>query len=241
MAGLAARAEGSIPCGVQQLTHPASTFSLSLSLFPALTVGVGAYRNSEGSPWVLPVVSKAEAHLGHSFAGRKLNHEYLPMDGLDAFTMLASSLVLGSDSSVLADKRAVGIQALGGTGALRLAAEFLGEFHGDGEVYISDPSWPNHVKIFQSAGLSTCTYRYYGADRGLDFAGMVADLQAAKQGSVVVLHACAHNPTGLDPNFEQWQELGRLCKVSMVMLYVLGLFCFNVLSVLFLTHALSMS
>lgn len=137
----------------------------------------------------------------------KTNHEYLPITGLDAFVKGASALVFGDKLG--RDGRVQGVQALSGTGALRLGATLIGDNFGDKPlVYLSDPTWSNHVKIFTKCGCRTVSYRYYDAKtRGFDCAGMLADLDAAPKGSVVLLHACAHNPTGVDPSPEQWKKI----------------------------------
>jgi aspartate aminotransferase len=174
-----------------------------------LNLGVGAYRTEEGAPWVLPVVREAETRLLAS----GVDKEYLPIDGLAAFNAATARLLLGDGSPALADGRVATIQGLSGTGSLRVGAAFLAKFRPPGTVvYCSDPTWGNHFNIFGDAGLATAKYRYfYPATVGLDFEGMLADLGAAPPGSVIVLHGCAHNPTGVDPTREQWAAIADVC------------------------------
>lgn len=172
-----------------------------------LNLGVGAYRTEEGKPFVLPVVTKVEQMLAND---SKLNKEYLPIDGLQAFTELSAKLLLGNDSPAIAEKRVASVQALSGTGALRLGAEFIRRFFPQGTpVYISNPTWGNHTNIFKDAGVNDVRqYRYFKDEtRSLDLEGMLADLKSAPQGSIILLHTCAHNPTGVDPTLEQWEQI----------------------------------
>lgn len=176
-----------------------------------VNLGVGAYRTNEGKPWVLPVVKKAEAKI---VADSTLNHEYLPVLGLDSLTRAASGLLLGEDSSAIKEKRAFGIQTLSGTGALRVGAEFLAQTLGKRVFYYSAPTWENHHKVFVNAGFTEPRqYRYWDPiSRGVDFEGMVADISNAPEGAVIILHACAHNPTGCDPTEEQWRRLADVLE-----------------------------
>lgn len=171
--------------------------------------GIGAYRDDNAKPWVLPVVKKADEILR---ADPNLNHEYLPIAGLATFTSKAAALILGGDSPALADKRATSMQTISGTGAVHLGALFLAKFYrGNKTVYMSSPTWANHHQIFTNVGLAIASYPYFDAQtKGLDFAGMKKGLEDAPDGSVVLLHACAHNPTGVDPTEHQWAELADL-------------------------------
>jgi len=179
-----------------------------------VSLGVGAYRTSEGKPWVLPVVKKAERILAEQVENEEINHEYLPVMGLEAFSKAATLMLLGEASPALREGRAFGVQALSGTGALRLGADFLHRILGRNTVYYSNPTWGNHGLIFARAGYQECRqYRYWdAATKGLDLAGMLADLGAAPPGAVVILHACAHNPTGVDPTKEQWAQIAEVCR-----------------------------
>ncbi|GFR59837.1 aspartate aminotransferase [Elysia marginata] len=176
-----------------------------------VNLGVGAYRTDEGKPWVLPVVSTAELQMAND---RTLNHEYLPVAGLPDFRSAALGLLFGSDHKVITENRVEGFQALGGTGALRLAAEFSKKVLQFDTVYVSSPTWGNHKGVFKAAGFSNIKeYRYWDAEsRGLNLPGMLEDLMAAPPKSMVILHAVAHNPTGVDATKEQWGEIARVCK-----------------------------
>ncbi|WFD33068.1 aspartate transaminase [Malassezia sp. CBS 17886] len=175
-------------------------------------LGVGAYRDENGKPWVLPAVHQAEEKL---LRDPNANHEYLPMEGYHPFTRAAAEFLFGADAKALKEGRVVSNQTLSGSGACHVAAVFLGRFYpfpgGKKQIYVSDPTWPNHYGIFGGAGLDLVKYRYYDAKtRSLDFSGMTDALRAVPDRSVVVLHACAHNPTGVDPSKEQWRELLKL-------------------------------
>lgn len=160
---------------------------------------------------MLPVVKKAENKI---VADQTLNHEYLAVLGLDSFTKAASGLLLGEDSKALEDKRAFGVQTLSGTGALRVGAEFLAQILGKRIFYYSEPTWENHHKVFINSGFTDAhKYRYWDPiSRGVDFEGMLADIGAAPEGAVIILHACAHNPTGCDPTEEQWRRLADVME-----------------------------
>src|SRR5207302_6510954 len=132
-------------------------------------------------------------------------HVYLPIDGIAAYDRAVQKLVFGAESEILRTGRAVTVQAVGGTGALKIGADFLRRFAPAAQVWISDPSWENHRALFESAGFSVNVYPYYdAATRGLDFAGMIGALDRVPAGAIVVLHACCHNPTGVDPSAVQW-------------------------------------
>lgn len=171
-----------------------------------VNVSVGAYRNTDGKPWVLPVVRSVEAQMA---SDQSLNHEYLPVAGLPDFRTASCKLILGKD-----DPQVGGVQALGGTGAIRLAADFTKKHLGCDTVYVSKPTWGNHKGVFKAAGFSNIVeYRYWHAEsRGLDIDGMLEDLRGAPPKSVVILHAVAHNPTGLDPTKEQWKQILDVCR-----------------------------
>jgi aspartate aminotransferase len=143
-----------------------------------------------------------------------LNHEYLPIAGLATFTSAAAKLILGSDSPALTEKRTCSIQTISGTGAVHLGALFLSKFYpGHPTVYFSNPTWANHNQIFSNVALPIATYPYFSkSTKGLDFSGMKKAIADAPDHSVILLHACAHNPTGVDPTQEQWKELAVLLK-----------------------------
>ncbi|XYJ11982.1 aromatic amino acid transaminase [Telluria sp. B2] len=169
-----------------------------------INLGVGVYYDDNGKVPLLQCVQKAEAKLMEQPAPRT----YLPIDGLAAYDKAVQELVFGADSAVIQEKRAITVQALGGTGALKLGADFLKRFSPESEVFISDPSWENHRALFESAGFIVNNYTYYDpATHGVNFEGMLASLNKMPQASIVVLHACCHNPTGADLTQEQWGQV----------------------------------
>ncbi|SZF03415.1 unnamed protein product [Blumeria hordei] len=176
-----------------------------------IDLGIGAYRDDSANPWVLPAVRKAEELL-HS--DPTLNHEYLPISGLASFTSAAARLIFGAESPVICEKRATSIQTISGTGAVHLGALFLSKFHpGRPTVYLSNPTWVNHKQIFSNVSLPTALYPYFSqSTKNLDFEGMMATISNAPNQSIILLHACAHNPTGVDPSRAQWKELSVLMK-----------------------------
>lgn len=169
-----------------------------------INLGVGVYYDDNGKVPLLACVQKAEAKLMEQQSPRT----YLPIDGLAAYGKAVQELVFGADSRIIQDKRAVTVQALGGTGALKIGADFLKRFSPDSAVFISDPSWENHRALFESAGFVVNNYTYYDpVTHGVNFGGMIAALKAMPSGSIVVLHACCHNPTGADLTWDQWTEV----------------------------------
>lgn len=169
-----------------------------------INLGVGVYYDDNGKVPLLECVQKAEAKLMEQPTPRT----YLPIEGLGAYDKAVQELVFGADSAVIQEKRAVTVQALGGTGALKIGADFLKRFSPDSQVYISDPSWENHRALFESAGFTVNNYTYYDpATHGVNFEGMLASLKAMPEGAVVVLHACCHNPTGAELNADQWGQV----------------------------------
>lgn len=177
-----------------------------------VNLSVGAYRTEDSKPWVLPVVRQAEQRLA---ADDSLTKEYLPVLGLESFTSAATSMLLGgNDSPAVVEGRAFGVQTLSGTGALRVGAEFLSRILNYKTFYYSKPTWENHHLVFINAGFTEArSYRYWNPDqKAVDFDGMVEDLENAPDHSVIILHACAHNPTGCDLTPEQWSLLLALFK-----------------------------
>ena len=169
-----------------------------------INLGVGVYYADNGKVPLLACVSKAESLLMEKASPRT----YLPIDGLAAYDKAVQELVFGADSAVVQEKRAITAQAIGGTGALKLGADFLQRFSPDSEVWISDPSWENHRALFESAGFTVNNYPYYdAATRGVNFEGMLNALKTMATGSIVLLHACCHNPTGADLSEAQWIEV----------------------------------
>jgi len=174
-----------------------------------INLGVGVYYDEHGKVPLLQCVQKAEAKLIEHLSPRT----YLPIEGLAAYDKAVQELVFGADSAVIQEKRAVTVQAIGGTGALKIGADFLKRFSPDSQVFISDPSWENHRALFESAGFTVNNYTYYDeATHGVNFDGMLASLRAMAAGSIVVLHACCHNPTGADLTQEQWGQVIEAVK-----------------------------
>ena len=169
-----------------------------------VNLGVGVYLGEDGKIPLLDAVRQAEAARLQNPVPRG----YVPIDGIAAYNQGVQKLLFGEGSELIRDGRLVTAQALGGTGALRIGADFLKRLLPGATVLISDPSWENHRALFEAAGFPVATYPYYDAKtHGLDFAGMRAALQAAAKGTIVVLHACCHNPTGVDLTAEQWREV----------------------------------
>lgn len=174
-----------------------------------VNLGVGVYYDDEGRLPLLHAVRKAEIARVEAAAARG----YLPIEGIPGYNKGAQTLLFGEGSPLLASGRVLTAQALGGTGALKIGADFLKQLLPVAKVVISNPSWENHRALFERAGFQVDTYPYYDpATRGLDFAGMLAGLQALPEQTIVVLHACCHNPTGVDPTFEQWQQIVKVVK-----------------------------
>ena len=172
-------------------------------------MSIGAYRTDDGKPKVLECVLRAEEEILKA----KLDKEYLPQRGNQTMCKLAREILFGTDSLPIKEGRVCTVQSLSGTGGLRVAAEFISQFMGRPTVYISKPTWGNHNSIAKASNLPIASYRYWDATtRGLDINGMLADLEAAPQGAVVLLHACAHNPTGVDPTKEQWSQIAEVMK-----------------------------
>lgn len=165
--------------------------------------------DDKGKPYVLPSVKAAEQKVVNA----SLDKEYAGITGVPAFTKAAAVLAYSSGSSVIKDDTLVITQSISGTGALRIGGEFLARFYPSKKIYIPTPSWANHNAVFKDSGLQVEKYRYYNKDTiGLDFEGMVADLKSAPEGSLVLLHACAHNPTGIDPTEDQWKQISDVVK-----------------------------
>ena len=169
-----------------------------------VNLGVGVYFDDNGKLPLLQCVQEAEKLMMAAPKPRG----YLPINGPPAYTDAVKKLVFGDASAALQEGRIATIQALGGTGALKVGADFLRRIAPGAKVLVSDPSWENHRALFGAAGFEVGTYRYYdAAARGIDFAGMLADLQAAPAGTIIVLRACCHNPTGYDLAPAQWEQV----------------------------------
>lgn len=169
-----------------------------------VNLGVGVYVDDSGRIPLLECVKRAEREMVDMASPRG----YLPIDGIADYDRAVQALVLGSDSDAIKSGRAVTVQALGGTGALKIGADFLRRFAPSAQVWISEPSWENHRLLFESAGFKVNGYPYYDErSHGLDFDAMIASLSQLPAGSVAVLHACCHNPTGADPTAAQWATI----------------------------------
>jgi aromatic-amino-acid transaminase len=174
-----------------------------------VNLGVGVYSDDNGKLPLLQCVQMAEKTMMDKPTARG----YLPIDGIAAYDAAVKSLVFGADSEAVTAGRVATIQSLGGTGGLKVGADFLKRLSPDAKVLISDPSWENHRALFTNAGFQVDSYTYYdAAKRGVDFDGMLAALNAAAAGTIVVLHACCHNPTGYDITAAQWDQVIAACK-----------------------------
>ncbi|RZB68578.1 Aspartate aminotransferase P2, mitochondrial isoform E [Glycine soja] len=174
-----------------------------------LNLGVGAYRTEELQPYVLNVVKKAE----NLMLERGDNKEYLPIEGSAAFNKATAELLLGADNPAIKQQRVATVQGLSGTGSLRLGAALIERYFPGAKVLISAPTWGNHKNIFNDASVPWSEYRYYDPKTvGLDFEGMIEDIKSAPEGSFILLHGCAHNPTGIDPTPEQWEKIADVIQ-----------------------------
>ncbi|MFO7178885.1 MAG: amino acid aminotransferase [Pseudomonadota bacterium] len=174
-----------------------------------VNLGVGVYQDATGKIPVLRVVREAE----RLWYEKEDSKSYLPIDGLAAYREQVQKLLFGADAEAVTSGRVVTAQALGGTGALKLGADFIKRFSPSAELWLSRPSWENHRALFEAAGFTVHEYPYYDpATHGLDFEGMRSTLSGLPRGAVVLLHASCHNPTGVDLDAEQWREVTRIVK-----------------------------
>ena len=172
-------------------------------------LGVGVYTNDEGRLPLMRAVREAEKLRLEAASPRG----YLPIEGLAAYDTAVQKMLLGADSPIVAEGRAITAQSLGGTGALKIGADFLKRLNPNAKVAISDPSWENHRALFEAAGFEVVNYPYYeAATHGVAFDAMIAALNSYPAGTVVVLHACCHNPTGVDLNVEQWKKIAEVVQ-----------------------------
>ncbi|MCZ0938302.1 MAG: aspartate/tyrosine/aromatic aminotransferase [Caldilineaceae bacterium] len=173
-----------------------------------VNLGVGVYKDGDGQTPVLSTVKEAEERLLRSEATKS----YLPIDGLAAYAALSQEIVFGSEHDILRAGRAATVQTPGGTGALRVAADFVRRIFPQATVWLSDPTWPNHPNVFGSAALRVQSYPYFEAEsNGVAFDRMLAALENIPAGDVLLLHGCCHNPTGADLSSQQWQAVTALC------------------------------
>ena len=176
-----------------------------------VNLGVGVYSNEEGKIPLLRAVTEAEEIR----VAKHLPRGYLPIDGIAAYDKAVQTLLFGAESALLASGRVMTVQAVGGTGALKIGADFLKQLSPDAVVTISDPSWENHRALFETAGFPVQNYRYYdAATHDVNRAGMLEDLQNLPSGSIIVLHACCHNPTGVDLTLEDWKKVLEVLKAK---------------------------
>ncbi|MBW7982416.1 amino acid aminotransferase [Enterobacillus tribolii] len=172
-----------------------------------INLGIGVYKDETGNTPVLTSVKKAEQYLLEN----ETTKNYLSIDGIPAFASCTLELLFGKNNPIINDKRAHSAQTPGGTGALRVAADFIAKHTSATRIWVSNPSWPNHKSVFGAAGLEVREYTYYDAENHqLDFDGLVKDLEQAAAGDVVLFHGCCHNPTGIDPTAEQWEKLAEM-------------------------------
>lgn len=173
-----------------------------------VNLGVGIYKDEAGQTPVLTSVKKAEAIL----LEQEKTKNYLGIEGVQAYNHVVQTLLFGEGSALITSGRAATAQAPGGTGALRIAAEFLLRNTDSHTIWVSNPTWANHQNIFETAGLAVKEYGYYKAEaHDIDFDTMMTDLSHANVGDVVLLHGCCHNPTGIDLTLAQWERVAQLC------------------------------
>ncbi|MDO4431063.1 MAG: amino acid aminotransferase [Lonepinella koalarum] len=174
---------------------------------PKINLGIGVYKDAHGNTPIMKAVKAAEGRLFEL----ETSKNYLAIDGVAEFNLHTKELLFGKDSDIVKQVRAKTVQSLGGTGALRIAAEFVKRQTKAQNVWISNPTWPNHNAIFNAVGMTIREYRWYDAERkALDWDNLIADLSQAGEGDVVLLHGCCHNPTGIDPTPEQWKILADM-------------------------------
>ena len=174
-----------------------------------INLGVGVFKDENGATPILKSVKQAEERLVEN----EKTKSYLSIEGTEAYRQAVQTLLFGADHEVIAKQRAHTAQSPGGTGALRIAAEFIKKHLPEATIWVSNPTWANHQSIFQSVGLEVGSYAYYDSTaKSLDFEAMLASLSQVPSGDVVLFHGCCHNPTGIDPTNEQWAQLAKLCS-----------------------------
>jgi aspartate aminotransferase len=171
-----------------------------------ILLGMGAYRDNDGKPYILDCVKRAEEII----VEKGMDHEYAGIDGIPSYRDKCAQLAYGADATVVKDNRVVSCQSISGTGSLRVGLEFLRQWYPNknAKVYVPNPTWPTHVGISNKAGFEVEKYRYYdNANRGFDLNGMLEDLDKADNESIIIFHVCAHNPTGCDPTPDVWKQI----------------------------------
>ncbi|CAM2837408.1 amino acid aminotransferase [Vibrio rarus] len=172
-----------------------------------INLGVGIYKNEQGTTPVLATVKKAEQAILET----ETTKSYLTIEGTAEYGVAVQKLLFGENSTIVSEKRAKTAQAPGGTGALRVAGEFIKRHLDSAKIWVSNPTWANHKGVFTAAGIEIAEYRYYNAEtKAKDFDAMLADLSQASEGDIVLFHGCCHNPTGIDPTAQEWKELAQL-------------------------------
>jgi len=175
-----------------------------------INLGVGAYRDDNGKPFVLPSVKMAEAEI----QAKNMDKEYSPISGSAEFCKASINLALGDDNEWVNNGLNATVQGISGTGSLRIGTNFLSAFFpGSKDIYLPTPTWGNHIPVSKHAGLTIKQYRYYDPKTcGFDFHGALHDIAKIPEKTIIMLHACAHNPTGVDPKPEQWAEMSKVIK-----------------------------
>lgn len=182
-----------------------------------INLGVGVYYDEQGRIPLLKAVQKAEAE----FLAAGAPHSYLPIEGIGSYDQAVQKLLFGADSPLVTEKRVVTVQALGGTGALKLGADFIKTYLNGHDVAISNPSWENHRALFSTAGFKVHDYSYYDStSHGLDRNGLLADLKALPKNTVAVLHGCCHNPTGVDLTEDDWKQVLAVVKENQLIPFI---------------------
>lgn len=182
-----------------------------------INLGVGVYYDEQGRIPLLKAVKKAEAE----FVATGAPHSYLPIEGIGSYDQAVQKLLFGADSPLVTEKRVVTVQALGGTGALKLGADFIKTYLNGHDVAISNPSWENHRALFSTAGFKVHDYSYYDSNtHGLDRDGLLADLKALPKNTVAVLHGCCHNPTGVDLTEDDWKQVLAVVKEKQLIPFI---------------------
>lgn len=172
-----------------------------------INLGIGVYKNEQGETPVVKAVKEAEQRLLEN----EKTKNYLGIDGVTKYNSYTQTLLFGENADVITQGRVKTAQSLGGTGALRIAAEFVKRHTDVKRVWISTPTWPNHNAIFDAVGITIKNYRYYNAQtKALDWESLIADLSQAEAGDLVLFHGCCHNPTGIDPTPQQWDQLAQM-------------------------------
>jgi aspartate/tyrosine/aromatic aminotransferase len=182
-----------------------------------INLSVGVYKDGSGKTPVLDTVKEAERRLLAS----ETTKSYLPMPGDPTYGSLVQKLMLGEENSIVTDGRGATAHCPGGTGALRVAGDYIHKLHPGSALWLSDPTWANHPTVFSAAGLEVKTYAYRDpATNGLDFNAMIESLGQIPAGDVALLHGCCHNPTGIDPTVEQWSQIGQVLNKNGVLTLV---------------------